>query len=32
MSRKKKKIAILGCGWVGNALKEKMQSQGDEVN
>jgi nucleoside-diphosphate-sugar epimerase len=32
MSRKKKKIAILGCGWVGNALKEKLESLGDEVN
>ncbi|PHS31721.1 MAG: hypothetical protein COA92_07685 [Sulfurovum sp.] len=32
MTRKKKKIAILGCGWVGNVLKEKMESKGDEVN
>jgi len=32
MSRKKKKIAILGCGWVGNALKEKLELIGDEVN
>ena len=32
MSRKKKKIAILGCGWVGNALKDKLESKGDEVN
>jgi len=32
MSRKKKKIAILGCGWVGNALKEQLESKGDEVN
>lgn len=32
MTRKKKKIAILGCGWVGNALKEKLESIGDEVN
>ena len=32
MSKKKKKIAILGCGWVGNALKEKMEEQGHEVN
>ncbi len=31
-NRKKKKIAILGCGWVGNALKEKLESLGDEVN
>lgn len=29
---KKKKIAILGCGWVGNALKESLQAQGHEVN
>jgi len=29
---KKKKIAILGCGWVGNALKTKMEEQGHEVN
>jgi nucleoside-diphosphate-sugar epimerase len=32
MSKKKKKIAILGCGWVGNALKEKLESNNDEVN
>ena len=32
MSKKKKKIAILGCGWVGNALKEKLELAGDEVN
>ena len=32
MCRKKKKIAILGCGWVGNALKERLESLGDEVN
>jgi len=32
MNRKKKKIAILGCGWVGNALKEKLECKGDEVN
>ena len=32
MNRKKKKIAILGCGWVGSALKEKLESRGDEVN
>ncbi len=32
MTRKKKKIAILGCGWVGTALKEKMEAKGDEVN
>ncbi len=32
MTRKKKKIAILGCGWVGNALKEALESKGDEVN
>jgi len=32
MTRKKKKIAILGCGWVGSALKEKLESLGDEVN
>ena len=32
MSRKKKKIAILGCGWVGNALKERLEFLGDEVN
>jgi len=31
-NRKKKKIAILGCGWVGNALKEKLELSGDEVN
>ena len=30
--RKKKKIAILGCGWVGMALKEKLEALGDEVN
>ena len=29
---KKKKIAILGCGWVGNALKEELESKGHEVN
>jgi len=29
---KKKKIAILGCGWVGNTLKTKMEEQGHEVN
>ncbi|HIQ46633.1 MAG TPA: hypothetical protein EYH57_03330 [Sulfurovum sp.] len=32
MSKKKKKIAILGCGWTGNALKEKLESEGHEVN
>jgi len=32
MSKKKKKIAILGCGWVGNALKETLESEGHEVN
>ncbi|MDF1874801.1 hypothetical protein JHD48_03505 [Sulfurimonas sp. SAG-AH-194-I05] len=32
MTRKKKKIAILGCGWIGNAIKEELESQGDEVN
>ncbi len=32
MTKKKKKIAILGCGWVGNALKEKLETKGDEVN
>ncbi|MDQ7085625.1 MAG: hypothetical protein Q9M36_12255 [Sulfurovum sp.] len=32
MSRKKKKIAIIGCGWIGNVLKEKMEAKGDEVN
>jgi len=32
MTRKKKKIAILGCGWVGNALKEKLELAGNEVN
>jgi len=32
MTKKKKKIAILGCGWVGNALKEKLELQGHEVN
>jgi len=32
MSRKKKKIAILGCGWVGNALKSVLEETGDEVN
>jgi len=31
MTRKKKKISILGCGWVGNALKVKLESIGDEV-
>jgi nucleoside-diphosphate-sugar epimerase len=30
--RKKKKIAILGCGWLGSALKEKLEALGDEVN
>jgi nucleoside-diphosphate-sugar epimerase len=30
--RKKKKIAILGCGWLGSALKEKLEVLGDEVN
>ncbi len=30
--RKKKKIAILGCGWVGMALKEKLEALGDDVN
>jgi len=32
MTKKKKKIAILGCGWVGNALREKLELAGDEVN
>jgi len=32
MTRKKRKIAILGCGWLGNALKEKLELTGDEVN
>ncbi|MFT5662155.1 MAG: nucleoside-diphosphate-sugar epimerase [Sulfurimonas sp.] len=32
MTKKKKKIAILGCGWVGNALKAKLEAQGHEVN
>ncbi len=32
MSTKKKKIAILGCGWVGKALKEKLELLGHEVN
>ncbi|HFU76401.1 MAG TPA: hypothetical protein ENK66_09170 [Arcobacter sp.] len=32
MSRKKKKIAILGCGWVGSVLKEQLEAKGDEVN
>lgn len=32
MTKKKKKIAILGCGWVGNALKAKLEEQGHEVN
>lgn len=32
MSRKKKKIAILGCGWLGSALKAKLEALGDEVN
>lgn len=32
MNRKKKKIAILGCGWVGSALKEQLEAKGDEVN
>jgi len=29
---KKKKIAILGCGWVGTVLKESLEAQGHEVN
>jgi len=29
---KKKKIAILGCGWLGRPLKEKLEEGGDEVN
>lgn len=32
MSKKKKKIAILGCGWVGKAVKENLETQGYEVN
>jgi nucleoside-diphosphate-sugar epimerase len=32
MTKKKKKIAILGCGWVGNSVKESLQEQGHEVN
>lgn len=32
MTKKKKKIAILGCGWVGKAVKEKLEARGDEVN
>jgi len=32
MSKNKKKIAILGCGWLGQPLKEKLQEKGDEVN
>lgn len=32
MSKKKKKIAILGCGWVGNTLKGSLEGQGHEVN
>ena len=32
MTKKKKKIAILGCGWVGTTLKEKLELAGDEVN
>lgn len=32
MSSKKKKIAILGCGWVGKAVKENLETQGHEVN
>jgi len=32
MTKNKKKIAILGCGWVGKALKEKLEKRGDEVN
>ncbi|PHR56016.1 MAG: hypothetical protein COA44_09105 [Arcobacter sp.] len=28
----KKKIAILGCGWVGNTLKGSLEEQGHEVN
>ena len=32
MTKKKKKIAILGCGWVGSVLKESLRSEGHEVN
>lgn len=32
MTKKKKKIAILGCGWTGKALQEKLESEGHEVN
>lgn len=32
MTKKKKKIAILGCGWVGSALKETLDLEGHEVN
>jgi len=32
MTKKKKKIALLGCGWLGNALKEKLEEEGHEVN
>ena len=27
-----KKISILGCGWVGNALKELLKIKGYKVN
>ncbi|CAA6805314.1 MAG: Unknown protein [uncultured Sulfurovum sp.] len=32
MTKKKKKIAILGCGWVGSALKKTLETEGHEVN
>ena len=32
MTKKKKKIAILGCGWTGKALQKKLEGEGHEVN
>lgn len=32
MSKKKKKISILGCGWLGDVVREKLESKGHEVN